>query len=146
MSVWSDIRKRGLGGDIKDEEFAIVYNDEATEDDPIQLKECDYKDGKYIIWTNGSYPYVSITINRPLSVFAGASTVKLEKPDGGWIDLQRLASGLQSVYTMKFNGEDDYVAGEHPGKNYSVDMLCDIAEHIFDQIIKCEDDINKRID
>ena len=48
MSIWGDIRKRGLGGDIKDEEFAIVYNDEATEDDPIQLKECDYKDGKYI--------------------------------------------------------------------------------------------------
>ena len=146
MSVWSDIRKRGLGGDIKDEEFAEVYNDDATEADPILLKKSDYKDGEYSIWTYGSYPYVNIVINRPLSVFAGAQKVKLEKPDGGWIELERLASGIQSFYTMKFNGEDDFVDGEHPGKKYSVDMLSDIAEHIFDQIIKCENDIDKRLD
>ena len=31
MSVWNDIRKRGIGGDIKGEDFSQVYTGEKSE-------------------------------------------------------------------------------------------------------------------
>ena len=144
MSIWSDIQDRSSGETIRQEDFHKVYPGEIP--DKNLLESEDYKDGDYMIFTNGNYPYITVRLHIELSVFAGAGVVKIHTKDGDDVELKRTtAKGGYSVYTLELNRDEDFVLDDHDGKQYSLDMLRDIAKDLIDQILKCEYDLKNRI-
>lgn len=142
MSIWSDIEDRSAGI-LRKEEFNKIYPGKLP--DKNLLDSGDYKDGDYMIFTSGQYPYITIRISVELSVFAGAGTVKIHTKDGDDVELKRTtAKGGYSVYTLELNRDEDFVLDEHDGKQYSLEMLRELAKDIIDQILKCEYDLKNR--
>ena len=147
MSVWNDMRKRSLGGDLKQEDFTVVYPGENMGEeilDPLvseTYEECDYS-----IFTTGTYPWIHIVVARPLSVFAGTHRVKLVTNDGEEYLLDREYSGSEAYYNLTLAREGDFVLGDHDGKKYTIEELKTLAKKIIDQLINCENDIKNRID
>ena len=143
MSIWSDIEDRSAGT-LREEEFKEIYPGKLPNKN--LLDSGDYKDGDYMIFTSGQYPYITVRINMELSVFAGAGSVKIHTKDGDDVELRRTtAKGGYSVYTLELNRDEDFVLDEHDGKQYSLDMLKDIAKDLIDQILKCEYDLKNRL-
>jgi hypothetical protein len=144
MSLWADLEDRSSGDTVRSEDFGKVYSGDIP--DKNLLEDGKYKDQTYMIFTNGKYPYIVISIDRSLSVFAGAGIVKIDDKDGNMLSLKRSFDREHSKYTLELNGDGDFILGDHKGKVYTVETLQDIAKDIIDQILKYEDDIEKRID
>ena len=142
MSIWADIQDKSCGDTISKEDFSQIYNGESNQK---ELESGEYNNAKYSIKTSGFYPYISVTIDRPLSVFAGSKLVRLQINDE-WVELERHSTGLLSNYVYTFNHNGDYYLGEHDGKKYNLDMLRSFAHTLIDKITKSEDDIKDRID
>ena len=143
MSIWSDIEDRSSGV-LRTEDFKMIYPGKLS--DKNLLESGDYKDGDYMIFTSGQYPYITVRISIELSVFAGAGTVKIHTKDGENIELKRTtAKGGYSVYTLELNRDKDFVLDDHDGEQYSLDMLREMAKNIIDQILKCEYDLKNRL-
>jgi hypothetical protein len=142
MSIWSDIQDRSAVI-LRKEEFKNIYPGKLP--DKNLLDSGDYKDGDYMIFTSGLYPYITVRISMELSVFAGAGIVKIHTKDGDDVELKRTtAKGGYSVYTLELNRDEDFVLDEHDGKQYSLDMLRELAKDLIDQILKCEYDLKNR--
>lgn len=144
MSIWGDIRRRSDGKMISQEEFNLVYPGKSKQGD-ITLVDGTYKDCVYKIGTTGEYPIIRFDVNRPLSVFAGAGMVQIETDDGEKFNLNRVSDGSGSTYTYEFNKDGDYIQGHHPGKQYSVETLDDIAKVFIDIILDREDNLSSRM-
>ena len=143
MSIWSDIEDRSSGV-LRTEDFKMI--DPGKLPDKNLLESGDHKDGDYMIFTAGQYPYITVRIGIGLSVFAGAGTVKIHTKDGENLELKRTtAKGGYSVYTLELNRDKDFVLDDHDGKQYSLDMLRELAKNIIDQILKCEYDLKNRL-
>ena len=143
MSIWSDIEDRSSGV-LRTEDFKMIYPGKLP--DKNLLESGDHKDGDYMIFTAGQYPYIAVRIGIRLSVFAGAGTVKIHTKDGENLELKRTtAKGGYSVYTLELNRDKDFVLDDHDGKQYSLDMLRELAKNIIDQILKCEYDLKNRL-
>ena len=143
MSIWSDIQDRSSGV-LRTEDFKMIYPGKLP--DKNLLEQGDHKDGDYMIFTAGQYPYITVRISIELSVFAGAGTVKIHTKDGENLELKRTtAKGGYSVYTLELNRDKDFVLDDHDGKQYSLDMLRELAKNIIDQILKCEYDLKNRL-
>ena len=143
MSIWSDLQDRSNGEIIRQEDFHKIYPGEL----PVKnlLESEDYKDGDYMIFTNGNYPYITVRLHMQLSVFAGAGVIHIESKDGEDLELKRhTAKGGYSIYTLELNREGDFILDVQDGKKYSLEMLRDLAKDIIDQIIKCELDLKNR--
>jgi hypothetical protein len=142
MSIWSDIQDRSAVI-LRKEDFNKIYPGKLP--DKNLLDSGDYKDGDYMIFTSGLYPYITVRISMELSVFAGAGIVKIHTKDGEDVELRRTtAKGGYSVYTLELNRDEDFVLDEHDGKQYSLDMLRELAKDLIDQILKCEYDLKNR--
>lgn len=142
MSIWSDIQDRSAGT-LRKEEFNKIYPGKLP--DKNLLDSGDYKDGDYMIFTSGQYPYITVRISMELSVFAGAGSIKIHTKDGDDVELKRTtAKGCYSVYTLELNRDEDFVLDEHDGKQYSLEMLRELAKDLIDQILKCEYDLKNR--
>lgn len=135
MSVWNDIRKRGNGADIKGEDFSLVYTGEKSESN--ELYSDQYRGYEYAIYTNGIYPYIKITTANTISAFSGYQLVKVYD-NGKAYDFDRVVEGSNVGYVHFFNGQDDYVDGEHDGKKYSLNVLKSMAEKFIDLIDSSE--------
>ena len=143
MSIWSDIEDRSSGV-LRTEDFKMI--DPGKLPDKNLLESGDHKDGDYMIFTAGQYPYITVRIGIGLSVFAGAGTVKIHTKDGENLELKRTtAKGGYSVYTLELNRDKDFVLDDHDGKQYSLDMLRELAKNVIDQILKCEYDLKNRL-
>ena len=143
MSIWSDIEDRSSGV-LRTEDFKMIYPGKLP--DKNLLESGDHKDGDYMIFTAGQYPYITVRIGIWLSVFAGAGTVKIHTKDGENLELKRTtAKGGYSVYTLELNRDKDFVLDDHDGKQYSLDMLRELAKNVIDQILKCEYDLKNRL-
>ena len=143
MSIWSDIQDRSSGV-LRTEDFKMIYPGKLPDNN--LLERGDHKDGDYMIFTAGQYPYITVRISMELSVFAGAGTVKIHTKDGENLELKRTtAKGGYSVYTLELNRDKDFVLDDHDGKQYSLDMLRELAKNIIDQILKCEYDLKNRL-
>ena len=143
MSIWSDIQDRSSGV-LRTEDFKMIYPGKLPDNN--LLERGDHKDGDYMIFTAGQYPYITVRISIELSVFAGAGTVKIHTKDGENLELKRTtAKGGYSVYTLELNRDKDFVLDDHDGKQYSLDMLREMAKNIIDQILKCEYDLKNRL-
>ena len=143
MSIWSDIQDRSSGV-LRTEDFKMIYPGKLPDNN--LLERGDHKDGDYMIFTAGQYPYITVRISIELSVFAGAGTVKIHTKDGENLELKRTtAKGGYSVYTLELNRDKDFVLDDHDGKQYSLDMLRELAKNIIDQILKCEYDLKNRL-
>ena len=143
MSIWSDIEDRSSGV-LRTEDFKMIYPGKLS--DKNLLESGDHKDGDYMIFTAGQYPYITVRISIGLSVFAGAGTVKIHTKDGENLELKRTtAKGGYSVYTLELNRDKDFVLDDHDGKQYSLDMLRELAKNVIDQILKCEYDLKNRL-
>ena len=143
MSIWSDIEDRSSGV-LRTEDFKMIYPGKLP--DKNLLESGDHKDGDYMIFTAGQYPYITVRIGIGLSVFAGAGTVKIHTKDGENLELKRTtAKGGYSVYTLELNRDKDVVLDDHDGKQYSLDMLRELAKNVIDQILKCEYDLKNRL-
>ena len=136
MSVWNDIRRRGIGADIKGEDFSQVYTGEKVEG--TELYSDQYKDLDYTIYTNGQFPYIKIMADNNITAFSGYNLVVVYE-DGKRYDFDRVVEGNKVGYMYFCNREDDYVEGEHDGKKYSLDMLKSMAEKFIDLIISKDD-------
>lgn len=152
MSIWGDIRMKADGKTINKEEFNLVYPGKleksriaGSETIATRLDVETYKECEISVWTTGKYPEVKIEIDRPLSAFAGAGMVQVENEDGQKFNLERTSNGTVSTYTYAFNKDEDYVLGEHPGKQYSVQTLMLIGRGITDLILKSEDNLASRM-
>ena len=144
MSIWSDIQDRSAGKQLRKEEFLKVYPGELPRENLLDSSE--YRDGDYMIFTNGRYPYITVRVEIEISIFAGAGTVKVHTKDGEDVDLKRsTAKGGYSVYTLELNRDEDFVLDDHDGKQYDLEMLRDIAKDLIDQILKCEYNFKNRI-
>lgn len=145
MSIWSDIQDRSAGKQLRKEEFLKVYPGELPKENLLDSGE--YRDGDYMIFTSGKYPYITIRVNMEISVFAGFGQVKIRDKDGKSIKLKRTtAKGGYTVYTLELNRDEDFVLGDHDGKQYGLDMLKDIAKDLINQILKYEYDLKSRMD
>ena len=144
MSIWRDIEDRAAGNVIRNEDFYKVYPGSLPEDNLLHTGK--YKNQEYMIFTDGGYPYITIYIDRNLSIFAGAGIIKINDKNGQLITLDRTVDGLKSVYRFDLNRGEDYVVDDHNGKKYTIDMLEDIAKDIIEQILECEDNLENRID
>ena len=142
MSIWAEIHKRSNGKRITKEEFNEVYSGDFSNK---TILEGNYRDCQYFIDTNGYYPLVRISVERPMSVFAGAGIVNLETEPGKFFNLERVSNGTLSNYVYSFNKDVDYVVNEHDGIQYSVAMLEDIIKLFIDRILKSEDDLAGRM-
>ena len=142
MSIWSDIEDRSSGDIIRGEDFHQVYPGNLPEKNLIE--DDKYKDQEYMIFTNGSYPYIIVNIDRLLSAFAGAGIVKIDDKNGNEMTLKRKFGGQLSRYIFELNRDEDFVLDDHNGKIYTLDVLRDIAKDIIDQILKYEDDFKNR--
>ena len=141
------MRKRSLGGDIKQEDFAVVYPGEEVATDNLEPLASDtYEECDYSVYTTGSYPWIHIVVTRPLSVFAGTRKVMVVTEDGEKYLLDREYSGSEAYYNLTLSRESDFVLGDHDGKKYTLEELKTLAEKIIDQIINSENDIKSRID
>lgn len=143
MSIWTDMQRRSSGEDIRSEDFRKVYPGGEI-DRPQKLAEGEYKDGEYTVFTVGDFPIIEIYIDRAMSVFAGASKIVIDV-DEEQLELSRKSDGAGSTYTFSLCREGDYVEGKQDGKKYSIEMLKTLSERIIDEILKCEDDISKRL-
>ena len=143
MSIWSDIQDRSSGV-LRTEDFKMIYPGKLP--DKNLLESGDHKDGDYMIFTAGQYPYITVRISIELSVFAGAGTVRIHTKEGENLELKRTtAKGGYSVYTLELNRDKDFVLDDHDGKQYSLDMLRELAKNVIDQILKCEYDLKNRL-
>lgn len=145
MSIWGDIRRRSDGKMISQEEFNIVYPGKSKHGD-ITIVDGTYKDCVYKVGTTGEYPIIRFDVQRPLSVFAGAGMVQVVTEDGEKFNLDRVSDGSGSTYTYEFNKDEDYIQGKHPGKQYSVQTLDEIAKMFIDLILESEDDLASRME
>ena len=123
MSLWADLEDRSSGDIVRSEDFGKVYPGDIPDEN--LLEDGEYKNQTYMIFTNGKYPYIVISIDRSLSVFAGAGVVKIDDKNGNMLSLKRSFDREHSKYTLELNGDGDFILGDHKGKVYNYEILCD---------------------
>lgn len=134
MSVWNDIRQKSLGRKSRKEEIAMIY----PEDNKTTLLETEEYDGnKFTVLTTGDYPFLKLWTNNremPISVFSGHDSFKLPV-DGKEYIIQVIRTPNEGFhYKYAFSKSDDYVAGRHPGKTWTMDEMKSLAKKFLKRI------------
>ena len=138
MSIWSDIEDKNSRETISKEEFNIVYPGKDSVEQDHELSTGEYEKMKYTIYTNGQYPYISISTDLNISSkFSGCGLIKIDINNKTY-DIQRITKGSGVYFVYFCNQETDYIDGEHDGKKYTVSLLHTMAEKIIDSIIQSE--------
>jgi hypothetical protein len=152
MSVWADLHKRSNGIQASKEDYGLIYG---LMDEPEILFEEKYREGTYIILTNGMYPFLKIILKISLSIFTGEPVVKIKTKDGDEFNLGRQYANGETIFTYSFSKDDDYVAqGDpemqldkpHPGHKYTLDELKDYANLFIDLILEKHYNVDKYMD
>ncbi len=140
MSIWTDIQSRSAGGDLRKEEFHKIYPGELPKENLLDSGK--YKDGKYMIFTSGKYPYIGIIFPLEMSIFSGSSKVIL-KDNNKQYGLSRQSLDKYVHFCYECNKDGDYILGEQDGYKYGLDELKQMAEKFIDLILNAE---NRLID
>ena len=112
MSIWGDIHRRNSGEVIRTEDFTTVYPGKDSVDIDHQLDTGEYKDIKYTIYTNGQYPYISISMmHLDMSLFSGCGLVRIKRDNNEYFEIQRVVSGNTVNFIYFCNQKTDYIDG-----------------------------------
>jgi hypothetical protein len=137
MSIWSDIEKRSAGDKGRQEDYNLIYGSNHSKSELVF--EDEYKDYKYMISTDGTYPTIKINTHLSISTFSGFKNVILKDGDKTY-NLMRIAYENFTGFFYECNTDDDFVFGPsgHNGHKYTLGELQVLAKKLIDLILETE--------